>query len=45
MDYYYKIKPLAIIFLKMSSYVKIHYGEPNWINILIEVDELLQKKK
>ena len=44
MDYYYKIKPLAIIFLKMSSYVKIHYGEPNWINILIEVDELLKKK-
>ena len=29
----------------MSSYVKIHYGEPNWINILIEVDELLKKKK
>ena len=38
----YKIKPFVKIFLKTSSYVKIHYGEPNWIYILIEVDELLK---
>ena len=38
----YKIKPLHIIFPKMSAFVKIHNGQIKWMYFLIEDDNLLK---
>ena len=39
----YKIKPLCIMLLKTSSYVRSYNGETKWMNFLIKDNELLKK--
>ena len=39
----YKIKPLHIMLPKTSAYVKIYYGETEWVKFLINDDDLLEK--
>ena len=39
----YKIKPLRIMFLKTSAYIKSFDSETKWIYFSIEDDELLKK--
>ena len=38
-----KIKPLRIVLLKTSAYVKSYAGKTKWIYFFIEDDELLQR--
>ena len=38
-----KVKPLHIMFLKTSAYVKIYDGQTKWMYFLIEDGDLLQK--
>ena len=40
---HYKIKPLHIMLLKTSQYVKRFDGKTKWMHFLIEDDELLKK--
>ena len=39
----YKIKPLCIMLLKTSTYVRSYNGETKWMNFLIKDNELLKK--
>ena len=39
----YKIKPLFIMLLKTSAYVKGYDGETKWMYFLIEDDDILKK--
>ena len=39
----HKVKPLDIIFPKVSAYVRSYDGQTKWMYFLIEDDELLEK--
>ena len=43
MQLHYKVKPLYILLLETSAYVKSYNGQTKWTHFLIEDDDLLEK--
>ena len=38
-----KVKPLNIMLPETSAYVKIYDGQAKWMDLLIEVDDVIEK--